>query len=297
MQVYARLSVSNEVSKMFLKTSFCSVGRALWNKSTVLRPQLPLLNQTVRSVATRKRFYRKTGILHSGSNFEITLDQRKLKTPRGNLFLVDSEPLALAVAAEWDAQKENIVQTSMHLSTLCNTVIDNPNNLNKFDIVQYMLNYIDTDCILFQSGDEDDLYKLQVAEWDPIIQWFCDRFRVDLHKTRNIGGPSVKEETKAVLSKYLMSYNFAALNGFVYGVDTLKSVILTCACVEKVISVEKAVLLSRLEEEFQLGYWGRVEWAHDLSQHDLQARLASTALFIHFNSTSNSIQIKNEMTA
>lgn len=65
--------------------------------------------------AVRKRFYRKTGILYNDGKYEVTLDQRKLKTPNGNLFTVESEPLALAVAAEWDAQKERIQQSSMYL--------------------------------------------------------------------------------------------------------------------------------------------------------------------------------------
>lgn len=38
-----------------------------------------------------------------------------------------------------------------------------------------------------------------------------------------------------------------------YAVDTIKSVILTLACAERFIGPEKAVLLSRLEEEYQVG--------------------------------------------
>lgn len=37
-----------------------------------------------------------------------------------------------------------------------------------------------------------------------------------------------------------------------YGIDTVKSVILTFAAAERVITVEEAVALSRLEEEFQV---------------------------------------------
>jgi ATP synthase F1 complex assembly factor 2 len=66
-------------------------------------------------ISAPKRFYRKTGILNNDGKFEITLDQRKLKSPKGSPFIVHSEPLALAVAAEWDAQKEKIQQSSMHL--------------------------------------------------------------------------------------------------------------------------------------------------------------------------------------
>lgn len=65
--------------------------------------------------APPKRFYKSTSILESGGKFEITLDQRKLKTPKGNVFAVESEPLALAVATEWDSQKDKIIQSKMHI--------------------------------------------------------------------------------------------------------------------------------------------------------------------------------------
>lgn len=64
------------------------------------------------------------------------------------------------------------------------------------------------------------------------------------------------------------------------------------ACIDKRLSVEKAVTLSRLEEEYQLKYWGRVEWAHDLNQQDTQARMAAAVLFIHFNSSEHLIREK-----
>lgn len=37
-----------------------------------------------------------------------------------------------------------------------------------------------------------------------------------------------------------------------YGVDAVKSVILTLAAAERVISIEEAVKLSRLEEDYQV---------------------------------------------
>lgn len=94
------------------------------------------------------------------------------------------------------------------------------------------------------------------------------------------------------ISKHLLSYNDTAMHGFLYAVDSLKSVILTLACVEKKISVEKAVSLSCLEEEYQLQFWGRVEWAHDLGQQDTQVRLAASILFIHFHSNEHIVKHK-----
>lgn len=66
-------------------------------------------------LAPPKRFYKHTGVLSCDGQFEITLDQRKLKTPQGTVFRVKSEPLALAVALEWDSQKDRINQSNMHL--------------------------------------------------------------------------------------------------------------------------------------------------------------------------------------
>ncbi|KAJ8920766.1 hypothetical protein NQ315_004906 [Exocentrus adspersus] len=243
--------------------------------------------------APPKRFYKNTGILRNENKFEVILDQRKLKTPKGNIFSVENEALAIAVATEWNAQKGNIIQSKMHITTLCNTALDNPNNLTKYDIVNYIVNCLDTDTVLFQANEDEDLFKFQIAEWDPVIEWFNKRFGVNLKKSIQMDVPPVSDQDKATLSKHLMSYNFAAINGFMYGVDTLKSVVLTLACIEKLLTPEKAVLLSRLEEEYQTGRWGRVEWAHDLNQQDLQARLAAVVLIVYFNSQSNNIKSKN----
>nr|CAI5857812.1 unnamed protein product [Callosobruchus analis] len=210
----------------------------------------------IRNYATpSKRFYKNTNILRSDKKFEIILDQRKLKTPKGNIFAVESEPLALAIATEWNLQKDKIIQSKMHL-------------------------------------EDEKLLELQVNEWDPLIEWFNKRFGLHLKKSSQMDVPPVSDQDKSALSKHLMSYNFAAVNGFMYGVDTLKSVVLTLAATERFVTPEKAVLLSRLEEEYQLGHWGRVEWAHDLNQQDLQARLSAVVLFVYFNSQSNNIQSK-----
>ncbi|XP_028045282.1 ATP synthase mitochondrial F1 complex assembly factor 2 isoform X2 [Monomorium pharaonis] len=211
----------------------------------------------VRNMATVKRFYRRTNIISSGDKFEITLDQKKLKTPQGRIFEVNSKPLALAVAAEWDAQKDTIDRGSMHLEV-------------------------------------DELYQLQVEKWEPIVCWFCEHYDVDIARTQSIEAPTVSTETKAALTKHLLSHNFNSIYGLVYAVDGLKSVILTLATAAKVINIPEAVNLSRLEEEYQISHWGNVEWHHEYSKQDLQARLSAAMLFVYLNSHSTTFRLKNE---
>lgn len=107
--------------------------------------------------APPKRFYKTTNVLSTDSGYEVTLDHRKLKTPNGTLFTVKSEPLAIAVATEFDAQKEHIERSRMHISALCFTAIDNPNKLTKPDMVNYLLNFIATDTVLFQYDVSDSI--------------------------------------------------------------------------------------------------------------------------------------------
>lgn len=87
--------------------------------------------------AVRKRFYKKVGTVQSNKEFEVTLDNRKLKTPAGQIFRVSSEPLALAIANEWDAQDERILISSMHMVIFKSIVILLINN--KLNFISFYL--------------------------------------------------------------------------------------------------------------------------------------------------------------
>lgn len=239
-----------------------------------------------------KRFYKNSSVLYSDGKFEITLDQRKLKTPRGALFTVESEPLALAIATEWNSQIDTVERSTMMLTAINNTVIDNPNHLKKNDIIDFILSYAESDTILFHNQDEPNLYKRQTEEWQPLIEWFNKRYDTELKKTTDITPPIYPPGAKMQIVNYLKSHSLASLHGFQFAVETVKSVILAFACIDRQITPDQAVLLSRLEEEYQLGYWGRVEWAHDITQQDLQARFASAVFHIHCNSFSHLVKQK-----
>jgi ATP synthase mitochondrial F1 complex assembly factor 2 len=97
--------------------------------------------------------------------------------------------------------------------------------------------------------------------------------------------------------RWLTSHSFLALHGISYTVDVLKSVILGTAVSWRKLTVAEAVLLSRLEEDFQSNQWGRVEWSHDISQEDAQARAAAGALLTQLSTpspvTANKAKISN----
>lgn len=242
--------------------------------------------------AERKRFYRDVSVTQGEGGFEINLDHRKLKTPQAKLFTVPSEALAIAVATEWDSQRDTIKFYTMHLTTLCNTSLDNPTQRNKDQLIRAAVKFLDTDTICYRVEEPETLVELQKNEWDPILEWAEKRYGVEIGSSTSILGPSIPARTREVLASHLASYNMWALQGIEFVVAQLKSMMLTLGLIDLRLTVEQAVLLSRLEEEYQIQKWGNVEWAHDYELQELRARTAAGALFIHLCSESTTVKHK-----
>ncbi|KAK5850584.1 hypothetical protein PBY51_001452 [Eleginops maclovinus] len=245
------------------------------------------------ALAEKGRFYKDVSISQGeGGLYEINLDRRKLKTPGGKLFTTPNEAMAIAVATEWDAQKDTLKYYSMHLTTLCNTALDNPTHRNKEQMITAALKYLETDTICYRVDEPHSLVELQKNEWDPVLHWIENRYNVTIGSSSNILGPEIPNSTKDTFRQHLKSYNFWSMTGLEFVITQLKSVVLAIGMIDRHLSVEQAVLLSRLEEEYQIKYWGNVEWAHDYDMYELRARTAAGALFVHLSSESSTVKRK-----
>lgn len=112
----------------------------------------------------------------------------------------------------------------MMLTALSNTAIDNPNKLTKLDIINYLLNFAETDTILFHNRAEPDLYQLQQEHWDPVLEWFNQRYSTELAKTDDLSPPIFPANAKMQIASYLSSHSLTSLHGIQFAVETLKSV-------------------------------------------------------------------------
>lgn len=97
----------------------------------------------------------------------VTLDGRALRTPLGLPLTLPALPLALAVAAEWDAQETYLQPAQMPLMTLCCTAIDQlaaDPAAHRADVLRYLRN----DTSLYWADPEEDraLRRRQSEAWD-----------------------------------------------------------------------------------------------------------------------------------
>jgi ATP synthase F1 complex assembly factor 2 len=248
------------------------------------------------AVRANKRFYKNVDVVTSGNQYEITLDSHKLKTPSGSVFSVNSELFALGVAHEWSSQKDLIMLSQMHLNALSNVCIDNPTQITKYDLVDSILNFLDTDTILFfsdpESMDPPGLLEKQEQDWRPIIDWFCERHSIEIEPSKSFMAPHFSPNARETVRKYLLSHSMDAIQGFTFGADSLKSLVIMSAIVNKRLTVEDAVNLGRLETQFQTDKWGAVEWHHDIELHDTAARVAAANVFFQCHTNDNLIKSK-----
>lgn len=243
--------------------------------------------------AERKKFYQNVSISQGeGGIFEINLDRRKLKTPQGKLFTVPNEALAIAVATEWETQGDVLQHFTMHLTNLCNTALDNPTHRTKEQLIRSALKFLDTDTVCYRVEEPPSLVELQKNEWDPVVEWIENRYNVVIGSSTNILGPNIPKETKKTFEQHLSSYNSWALIGLEYVIHQLKSIVLSLNLIDRNLGAENAVLLSRLEEQYQIEFWGNVEWAHDYDLYELRSRTAAGALFVHLCSESSTMKHK-----
>ena len=262
----------------------------------------------------RKRFYKNVSVCESFSNamqtpklYEINLDKKKLKTPSGKLFQVDNEHLAHMISHEWNSQLDTIKQTTMHLTSLVNTCMDNPNKLTKEGLIANLNDYLQTDTVLyFDSNSIEKLDQLQETKWRPIVDWFNARFNSNLLVQKEIGQLNENVNTVAQNAHKLTgkqnefeaylhkNFDLNTMIAFNYMCECLKSVILAVALLERrVESVEEACELANLEQAFQFEKWGKVEWYHDINEQELRSRVSAGLLFVYLSNSSKYLVVRN----
>ncbi len=96
----------------------------------------------------RKRFYGHVRVYKSeDGQFGVQLDHRHLRTPLRQLFLVPFEPLALLAAQEWVGQVGVVKPPLMHVTSMCNTVLDNPRQLTSKQSVEDLIVFLESDTL------------------------------------------------------------------------------------------------------------------------------------------------------
>lgn len=188
--------------------------------------------------------------------WEVTLDDRPLRTPGKLRLLLPTEGLARAVADEWSAQGEVIAPLTMPLTRAVNSAVERVAP-RPAAVVAMLMEYGRADLLCYRAEAQQGLAARQAAAWDPLLDWAAEVAGARL--TTTVGIVHVDQPQQAVAG---LAARVAALDPFaltaLHDLVTLPgSLVLGLAVLSGRIDAEEAHRLSRLDEEFQAEQWGR----------------------------------------
>ena len=216
-----------------------------------------------------KRFYKKAGTVPAARGHGVTLDGRPVKTPGKRDLIVPSEALAMAVAAEWDAQQEEIQPAAMPLTRLAGTTIDRA-PAQREAIVRRVADYAATDLVCYRAAHPPALAACQEAVWQPLIDWAAERYAAPLVITAGVIPAGQLAASLDAFAAAVAEYDDFALTALHAATAACGSLVTALALLEGRLDAAAAFAASQLDESFQIEAWGE-----DSEQAERRAALAA----------------------
>lgn len=214
-----------------------------------------------------KKFYKQVSVQKAEGGFAVTLDGRTIKSPDKNELSVPRQAVAEAIAAEWQAQEDEIDPGTMPLTRLVNTALDRVAT-RRGDVIRELVGYGNTDLVCYRADEPAALKAEQAANWDPYLAWLKENHKVSLETT--IGIMPIKQSDDALqgltaLVDALDDLQLTAFHAFVAGFG---SIVLALALTGGFRPFEDCWQASQLDEAHQ-----EREWGTDYEVEDKRARL------------------------
>jgi len=202
-----------------------------------------------------KRAYREVRVTPSDGGWRVLLDGRLLQTPAHASLLLPSRALAEAIAAEWDAQTEQIVPASMPLMRLAATAIDHVEP-KRDRVIDEIAGYAATDLVCYRAEHPADLVARQHAGWQPLVDWATLQFDAPLLVTTGVLPKPQPPETLSAIRQAVAAFDtlrLAALHG---ATTASGSVVIGLALLHRQLDAHGAWQTSQLDETYQIEKWG-----------------------------------------
>jgi len=221
-----------------------------------------------RSVRHRlpKRFYRQATVGEGGQNrFPVRLDGKPVFTPARKPLSAPARTLAQAIAAEWNAQQDEIDPARMPLTRLANAVIDAA--AEKPDaLAAEVEQYLGSDLLFYRAEAPEGLVARQAQHWDPVLAWAHEKFGARFVLAQGVVHVAQPTEAIAAMRSAIPGETGNMKDiwrlGAVSSITALTgSALIALALAEGALDVEAAWAAAHVDEDWQMSQWGRDEIA------------------------------------
>jgi chaperone required for assembly of F1-ATPase len=202
-----------------------------------------------------KRFYRDVSVAARDGGHAVLLDGRPVKTPGGNPLILPTDRLASAIAAEWQAQGDEIVAATMPLLRLANTVIDGV-AAHREEVIAAILRFGENDLLCYRAHQPPELVARQKTGWDPLLDWVAAKHGANMRVAAGLTHIDQPAEALAALHRALEAFDAFTLGGLHVIASVTGSTVLALAVADGFVSGARAFELSRIDEIYQVEKWG-----------------------------------------
>ena len=213
-----------------------------------------------------KRFYKEVTVGEAAGGFQVLLDGRPVRTPAKAPMILPGRALAEGIAAEWEAQGEEIRPVTMPLAALTSTTLDLTGK-QRDAVVDQLAAYARTDLLCYRVDNPAELAAREAELWQPLLDWAALRYDAALHVVVGIMPREQPEGACRALAAAVAAYDDWRLTALQTATTGCGSLVIGLALVERRIDAEEAFEASQLHESYQIERWGE--------DHEAAARRAA----------------------
>jgi chaperone required for assembly of F1-ATPase len=223
----------------------------------------------------RRRFFEHAGAGDDGR--AIMLDGRPVRTPARHMLAAPTRPLAEALAAEWDAQRDVIDPARMPLTRLANSILDGV-SVSQQAVAEEIVAYLGSDLLFYRANAPPGLVQRQAQTWDPVLAWAREALGARFVLAEGVMHVTQPDHAVAAARHALAAEPWWL--GAVHSITTLTgSALLALAVAHGRLTAEEAWRAAHVDEDWNMEQWGRDELALERRAYrEAEMQAAATVL-------------------
>ncbi|MEQ1640874.1 MAG: ATP12 family protein [Novosphingobium sp.] len=203
-----------------------------------------------------KRFYKDASVSAEGEGWRVLLDGRGVKTQGGRSQVVPGEALALALAAEWATQGEEVDPALLVLRDLADYALDMVAQ-DRDGTRAALLRYAETDTLCYRAEPDEPFHARQITVWEPILSAAEARWDVQFERISGVLHRPQPAELLQRLERVIAAQDDFALAALTTLASLAASLIIGLAALEPAANLEGLWRAAELEEAWQVEQWGQ----------------------------------------
>ena len=206
-----------------------------------------------------KRFWDIASIEPADAGYAILLDGKAMHLPGGAVLRVRGEPLARAIADEWQTagggKGGDVSFADTPLTRLAGTAGQRiaPDPAPTIDAIA---SYAESDMLCYRAETPEKLVARQMRAWQPWLDWAALTYDAPLRVGSGIAFVKQHRSSVAALRTAVAALDVPALAALGIVVPALGSLVLGLAMAEGRLDAASAHELGALDELFQAEAWG-----------------------------------------